>query len=69
MDFRWNEGWSRAHPGPLGPRLNPPRETFNVPLTHAHIQQLHKRRTDLLDHNLDRLNDIGADKDDNAITT
>jgi hypothetical protein len=50
------------------PALNPPRETFNVPLTHSHIEQLHKRRTDLLDTNLDLLSEIGADKDDNAIT-
>jgi hypothetical protein len=50
------------------PRINPPRTTFNVPLTHSHIEQLHKRRTDLLDTNLDLLTEIGADKDDNAIT-
>jgi hypothetical protein len=43
------------------PDFNPPRETFEVPLTHAHIEQLHKRRTDLLDTNLDLLEDIGAD--------
>jgi|SRR5215218_8650654 len=43
------------------PDLNPPRDSFNVPLTHAHIQQLHKRRTDLLDTNLDLLEDIGND--------
>jgi hypothetical protein len=50
------------------PRINPPRETFNVPLTHGHIEQLHKRRADLLDTNLDLLTDLGADKDDNTIT-
>jgi hypothetical protein len=49
------------------PDINPPRTTFNVPLTHAHIQQLHKRRTDLLDTNLDLLTDIGADKHINAL--
>jgi hypothetical protein len=48
------------------PDINPPRDTFNVPLTHGHIEQLHKRRADLLDTNLDLLTDIGADKDDNA---
>jgi hypothetical protein len=51
------------------PRINPPRETFTVPLTHGHIEQLHKQRTDLLDHNLDLISDIGADNDTNAIIT
>jgi hypothetical protein len=51
------------------PRINPPRTTFNVPLTHGHIQQLHKQRTDLLDHNLDLISDIGADRDFNTIIT
>jgi hypothetical protein len=50
------------------PRINPPRTTFQVPLTRGHIEQLHKRRTDLLDTNLDLLTEIGADKDDNVIT-
>ena len=50
------------------PRLNPPRTSFTVPLTDSHIEQLHKRRTDLLDTNLDLLTEIGADKDDNAFT-
>jgi hypothetical protein len=50
------------------PDINPPRTSFDVPLTHGHIEQLHKRRTDLLDTNLDLLSDIGADKDDNTIT-
>jgi hypothetical protein len=49
------------------PDINPPRETFDVPLTRGHIEQLHKRRADLLDTNLDLLSDIGADKDFNAI--
>jgi hypothetical protein len=49
------------------PDLNPPRDTFKVPLTHAHIEQLHKRRADLLDTNLDLLTDIGADNPANAI--
>jgi hypothetical protein len=37
------------------------RDSVEVPLTAAHIQQLHKRRCDLLDTNLDLLEDIGAD--------
>ncbi len=51
------------------PRLNPPRETFKVPLTPAHIEQLHKGRTDLLNHNLDLIGEIGTDQDVNAIIT
>jgi hypothetical protein len=43
------------------PGINPPRDAFEVPLTHAHIEQLHKRRSDLLDTNLDLLEDIGTD--------
>jgi hypothetical protein len=43
------------------------RERVEVPLTPGHIEQLHKRRCDLLDTNLDLLTDIGANKDDNAI--
>jgi hypothetical protein len=38
-----------------------------VPLTAGHIQQLHKRRCDLLDTNLDLLEDIGSDAEDLAI--
>ena len=38
-----------------------------VPLTSGHIQQLHRRRGDLLDTNLDLLTDIGGDKQANAI--
>jgi hypothetical protein len=49
------------------PAINPPRDTYTVPLTRGHIEDLHKRRTDLLDHNLDLLTDIGADKHLNAI--
>ena len=48
------------------PDINPPRTSFNVPLTHAHMDQLHKRRADLLDTNLDLLTDIGADNATNA---
>jgi hypothetical protein len=36
--------------------------SFDVPLTTAHVEQLHKRRCDLLDTNLDLLTDIGADR-------
>jgi hypothetical protein len=38
-----------------------------VPVTAGHIQQLHKRRCDLLDTNLDLLEDIGSDAEDLAI--
>jgi hypothetical protein len=49
------------------PDINPPRNTFDVPLTTAHIQQLHRRRCDLLDTNLDLLRDISADREANAL--
>jgi hypothetical protein len=49
------------------PDINPPRTTFNVPVTRSHIEQLHHRRIDLLDTNLDLLDDIGADTTTNAI--
>jgi hypothetical protein len=49
------------------PEMAPHTEDFSVPLTPGHIHQLHKRRCDLLDTNLDLLKDIGADKDDNAL--
>ena len=42
-------------------------ETVEVPLTRGHIEQLHARRCDLLDTNLDLLTDIGADRHHNAI--
>jgi hypothetical protein len=42
-------------------------ERVEVPITPGHIQQLHKRRCDLLDTNLDLLTDIGADNDTNNI--
>ena len=51
------------------PAINPPRTSFNVPLTPSHIQQLHKRRADLLDTNLDLLTDIGANPTTNATIT
>src|SRR5437868_11370589 len=51
------------------PRLNPPRETFKVPLTPAHIEELHKGRADLLNHNLDLIAEIRTDNDTNANIT
>jgi hypothetical protein len=36
--------------------------SFDIPLTAAHIEQLHSRRCDLLATNLDLLDDIGADR-------
>jgi hypothetical protein len=41
--------------------------SVEVPLTTSHVHQLHKRRCDLLDTNLDLLTDIGADDRLNAI--
>jgi hypothetical protein len=49
------------------PDIHLPRDTFDVPVTRGHIEQLHKRRADLLDTNLDLLTDIGADNATNAI--
>ena len=49
------------------PETEPAPSSFEVPLTPGHIHQLHKRRCDLLDTNLDLLTDIGADNDTNAI--
>jgi hypothetical protein len=49
------------------PDISLPRDRVEVPLTHAHIEQLHKRRCDLLDTNLDLLDDIGDDAEDLAI--
>jgi hypothetical protein len=43
------------------------KEPVEVPLTPGHIEQLHARRCDLLDTNLDLLGDIGADRHANAI--
>jgi hypothetical protein len=42
------------------------QERVEVPLTSGHVQQLQRRRCDLLDTNLDLLTDIGADNDANA---
>src|ERR1700755_484049 len=36
-------------------------KSVEVPLTASHVEQLHKRRSDLLDTNLDLLEDIGDD--------
>ena len=49
------------------PDTGPQRESVEVPLTTGHVQQLHARRCDLLDTNLDLLGDIGADHHANAI--
>jgi hypothetical protein len=43
------------------PDTDAQRDSVEVPVTAAHIQQLHKRRCDLLDTNLDLLEDIGTD--------
>ena len=39
-------------------------EHVEIPITPSHAQQLHKRRCDLLDTNLDLLEDIGNDAED-----
>ena len=49
------------------PDICAPSRSVQVPLTHAHVGQLHTRRADLLDTNLDLLTDIGADRHHNAI--
>ena len=49
------------------PDICVPNRSVEVPLTHGHIEQLHRRRADLLDTNLDLLTDIGADNQQNAI--
>ena len=48
------------------PDSRPQRDSVEVPLTSNHVQQLHRRRCDLLDTNLDLLTDIGADRHHNA---
>jgi hypothetical protein len=49
------------------PDINPPRARVEVPLTRGHIEQLHTRRADLLDTNLDLLSNLlGADKATNT---
>ena len=42
-------------------------DPVEVPLTRGHFEQLHRRRADLLDTDLDLLIDIGADHDANTI--
>ncbi len=49
------------------PDVDPQRESVEVPLTPGHVQQLHHRRCDLLDTNLDLLTEIGADNEANAV--
>jgi hypothetical protein len=49
------------------PDTNPHPDNVQVPLTRGHIEQLHHRRCDLLNTNLDLLTDIGADRHHNAI--
>jgi hypothetical protein len=49
------------------PDTNPHHDSLEVPLTRGHVEQLHRRRGDLLDTNLDLLTDIGADRHHNAI--
>ncbi len=49
------------------PDISLRRDSVQVPMTRSHIEQLHLRRADLLDTNLDLLTDIGADNDTNAI--
>jgi hypothetical protein len=49
------------------PNTDPQRQSCEVPLTRGHVEQLHRRRGDLLDTNLDLLTDIGADRHHNAI--
>jgi hypothetical protein len=49
------------------PDIGALRGTVEVPLTAGHIEQLHKRRADLLATNLDLLTDIGADRQPHAV--
>jgi hypothetical protein len=49
------------------PDICVPSRSVEVPLTRGHIEQLHHRRADLLDTNLDLLSDLlGADNATNA---
>jgi hypothetical protein len=41
--------------------------SVDIPVTAAHVQQLHKRRCDLLDTNLDLLEDIGDDAEELSV--
>ena len=49
------------------PDTTPQTESIQVPLTAAHVAQLHVRRCDLLATNLDLLTEIGADRQANAV--
>ena len=49
------------------PDICVPFRSVEVPLTRSHIEQLHTRRADLLDTNLDLLTDISADTTTNTI--
>ena len=49
------------------PDIHVPRSDVEVPLTDAHIEQLHKRRADLLDTNLDLLNDMNDHRRPHAV--
>ncbi len=49
------------------PDISLRRDSVQVPITRSHVEQLHARRSDLLDTNLDLLSDIGADNDANAV--
>jgi hypothetical protein len=49
------------------PDTGPQQESVEVPVTADHIQQLHKRRCDLLDTNLDLLEDIGDDAEELSV--
>ena len=51
------------------PDICVPRNSVEVPLTPSHVEQLHKRRADLLDTNLDLLTDITDDKHTNTLVT
>jgi hypothetical protein len=48
------------------PDTSPQSDNVVVPLTRGHVEQLHCRRSDLLDTNLDLLGLIGADRRANA---
>jgi hypothetical protein len=49
------------------PDITTHTKSVQVPVTAGHIHQLHKRRCDLLDTNLDLLEDIGDDTESLAV--
>ena len=51
----------------MGSRHQPAARQRRGAADRGHIEQLHHRRCDLLDTNLDLLTDIGADNQHNAI--